>query len=246
MMENHDRSQIVGNSQASYINNSLLPISANMTNSYDVDHPSEPNYEAIYSGGEQGLGGSDACPVSFSAPSLGGETASFKWYAEDMQGVGNPACEQGATDPDGSQYYARKHVVMFNHTDTPASDGVPYTQLAADIASNSVPRLAFVSPNLCDDMHDSCGGSAVANGDAWLAGNLPSMLAYANAHSGIVIVTWDEDNGDTGQIATFIVGPAIKIGTYNELINHYNILSTVCKKLGLTNLGSTAINDIFK
>ena len=245
MMENKGRSEIVGNSQAPYVN-SLLSRGADMTNSFDIGHPSEPNYEALYSGSVQGLLGTDSCPHTFSAPSLGGEAASFKWYAESMQGVGNPACWQGGNDPVGNAYYGRKHVVMFNHSDTPANDGVPYSQLAGDMANNTVPQLAFVSPNQCDDMHDACGGPEIVNGDAWLASNLPAMIAYADAHNGMVVLTWDEDDNGSGRITTLFIGPMIKIGSYNEQIDHYNVLATICQKLGLTNLGSSPVTDIFR
>lgn len=246
IMENHGRAQIVGSSAAPYINGTLLPNSANMTNSFSITHPSEPNYQALYSGSTQGLS-NDACPLSYSAPSLGGQLGSqFRWYAEDMQGVGNTACWQGATDADGNSLYGRKHVVMFNFTDTPPSDGVPLSQLSLDMALNTVPKVSFISPNQCDDMHDSCGGSSIAHGDAWLASNLPSIELYAQAHRGLVIVTWDEDDYLNGQVATFIVGPMVAKGSYSEHIDHYNILATICQKLGLGNLGSGPITDIFQ
>src|SRR5205085_9708242 len=32
----------------------------------------------------------------------------------------------------------------------------PYTELATDLTNNSVPNYVFITPNLCNDMHDSC------------------------------------------------------------------------------------------
>ena len=31
---------------------------------------------------------------------------------------------------------------------------VPYTQLASDLRTNSLPAFSFITPNLIDDMHD--------------------------------------------------------------------------------------------
>ena len=44
MMENHNYGEIIGNSSAPYINNTLAAQGALMTNSFAIEHPSEPNY----------------------------------------------------------------------------------------------------------------------------------------------------------------------------------------------------------
>src|SRR5579872_3356040 len=194
IMENKGLHDIIGSSNVPYINNTLVRQGALLINSFDVGHPSEPNYEALYSGNTQGMLGSDNCPETFSGTSLGGIEPSFKWYAENIPSSGWTGCN--------ATLYARRHVVMFNHTDTPASKGVPYTQLASDIASNSVPALAFVTPNLCDDMHD-CN---VSSGDSWLASHLPSIISYVKSHNGLLIVTRDEDDYGQGCVTTILVG----------------------------------------
>ena len=51
--ENHDYSQIIGNSQAPYIN-SLASSGALLTNYDAITHPSEPNYFALYAGSSFG------------------------------------------------------------------------------------------------------------------------------------------------------------------------------------------------
>ena len=50
--ENKAFSQIIGNSQAPYINY-LAGIGANFTQSFAITHPSEPNYLAFFSGSEK-------------------------------------------------------------------------------------------------------------------------------------------------------------------------------------------------
>src|SRR5437660_12829449 len=68
--ENHGYSEIIGSSQAPYIN-SLASQGALMTNSFALTHPSEPNYLDLFSGSNQGVT-DDSCPVGpFSTPNLG-------------------------------------------------------------------------------------------------------------------------------------------------------------------------------
>jgi len=52
--ENHGYSQIIGSSQAPYIN-TLASQGALFTNSYAVTHPSQPNYLALFSGSTHGI-----------------------------------------------------------------------------------------------------------------------------------------------------------------------------------------------
>src|SRR5438552_14777435 len=49
MMENHNYGEIIGVSSAPYINNTLAAQGALMTNSFAIEHPSEPNYLDIFS-----------------------------------------------------------------------------------------------------------------------------------------------------------------------------------------------------
>src|SRR4051812_34867218 len=49
VLENHGYGQVIRNAQAPYIS-SLVDGAANLTQSYGVTHPSEPNYLALFSG----------------------------------------------------------------------------------------------------------------------------------------------------------------------------------------------------
>jgi hypothetical protein len=224
IMENHSFEDIIGNQQAPYINQ-LAKSGLLLTNSYAVAHPSEPNYVALYSGSTQGLR-SDACPVNFNGPSLGGEAlayhSSVKGYMEDIPGVGSTVCESGE--------YVRKHNPLIDFTDTPTNRSVPYSRIVSDLRSGAYPSIAFVIPNLVHDMHDG----SVAMGDAWLASNLPQILNFDSSHKGILILTWDEDDrGEQNHIATIAIGPMIKAGQSNQLVNHLSILRTITDIFGL-------------
>lgn len=230
-MENHSFENIIGNSQAPFINK-LAKENLLFTKSYAVAHPSEPNYVALYSGSTHGLH-SDACPVNFKGPSLGGEIVaarkSIRGYLEDIPAAGSQVCESGE--------YVRKHNPLIDFGDTPPASSVPSSQIAADLASNRYPTVAFIVPNLQHDMHDG----TIAMGDAWLAANLPPILSFDATHKGLLILTWDEDDHHAdNQIVTIAIGPMVQAGQSTEPINHYSVLSTVTDLYGLQPLDNAS------
>ena len=84
MEENHGYSQIIGNSDAPYIN-SLAAAGTLFTNYRGVGHPSAPNYLALFSGSTQGIT-EDGTYFFPSTPTLASELQragySFVGYAE--------------------------------------------------------------------------------------------------------------------------------------------------------------------
>src|SRR3981081_2672756 len=95
--ENHGDSQIIGSSQAPYIN-TLATQGALFTKSYALTHPSQPNYLALFSGSTQGIT-DDSCPHTFSAQSLESELITagktFKAYSQGFASVGATVCASG-------------------------------------------------------------------------------------------------------------------------------------------------------
>jgi phospholipase C len=69
----------------------------------------------------------------------------------------------------------------------------PMSQLAQDLQGATVPRYAFLVPDMCDDMHDNCNtGDPVRQGDDWLAATMPAILASPSyANGGAVFIAWD-------------------------------------------------------
>src|SRR2546430_965650 len=93
--ENHGFSSIIGSPAAPYING-LAQQGALMTNSFAIEHPSQPNYLDIFSGSNQGVT-DDTFPAPgspYTTPDLGGELIkagfTFGGYSEDMPSVGYP------------------------------------------------------------------------------------------------------------------------------------------------------------
>jgi hypothetical protein len=248
-MENNSYSSIIGNSQAPYIN-SLAGQCGLATNYHNVSHPSLPNYIA----GTSGLTLSALKPFhsdcnpsrkcSTSAASIFTQGETWKAYEESMPS--NCAMSN-------SGEYAVRHnpPPYYTALTTCAANDVPYTRLATDLANHALPAFSFITPNLIDDMHDG----TVADGDTWLANNLPTIFNSAQYTSGTtaVIVTWDEGEGgssndcasnttDVGcHVATLVVSPSTVPGTTSStLFNHYSLLGTTEQLLGLPALGNAA------
>jgi acid phosphatase len=230
--ENHSSANVIGNKSAPFMNQ-LAANGALMTQSYAETHPSEPNYLALFSGNTFGLT-SDACPVAAgAAPNVASELLAagytFAGFSEDLPAAGSQVCAAGK--------YARKHVPWANFTNVPAQTSMPFPAFNARTDYSSLPTVSFVIPNLDNDMHDG----TIAAADAWLQQNLGAYANWAVANNSLLIVTWDEDdNGPNNQIPTMFYGANVKPGQYNDVISHYNVLSTVEQMYGLPKTGLAA------
>jgi hypothetical protein len=100
-------------------------------------------------------------------------------------------------------------------------------------------------------MHDG----TIADGDSWLAANLPAIFNSTEYQDGstAVFLTWDEGEGgkatqcatnttDVGcHIATIVISPSTQPGTTSgALFNHYSLLGPAEELLGLPKLGLAA------
>ncbi|HEY0539807.1 MAG TPA: alkaline phosphatase family protein [Actinoallomurus sp.] len=232
MMENHAYSQVIGSSSAPYIN-SLKSGGADLTASYAITHPSQPNYFAIFSGATQGIT-DDSCytPGFSSAPNLASELAaagkSWASYNETLPSQGSTTCSSGK--------YARKHNPWFGFSNVPTSTAKTFAQFPADYTT--LPTVSFVTPNLCSDMHDC----SVATGDTWLKTNLGAYATWAKTHNSVLVVTFDEDNSLSGnKIATVFSGQPVKAGGSSATkYTHYNVLRTLEDMYGTSHAGNAA------
>ena len=250
-MENHSYGQIIGSPSAPYIN-SLLSSGSLATNYYGVSHPSLPNYLALAGGSTYGIT-SDCTTCWVAANNLGDtlEAAGRTWktYQEAMPS----ACFVGDSYP-----YAQKHdpFIYFNDIRTNAarcqSHVVPYSRLATDLASTSTtPNYAFITPDMCHDMHDC----AVGTGDAWLQQQVPVILgspAFASQHS-LLAITWDEDDSSSAnRVATIFLGSSSNVASSSSTsYTHYSLLHTFESALGASTLtgndaGAATMQDMFR
>lgn len=236
--ENHSYSQIIGNSNAPYINSLANDtLGALFTNFHAETHPSQPNYLWFFSGDNQGVT-DDNVPndTPFTTPNLGAallqNSLTFGGYSEDLPYTGFQGSSSGS--------YKRKHNPWVNWQGNntngiPASLNMPLTDLPANF--DSFPKIGFVIPNQDNDMHSG----SIAQGDTWLHDNLDSYIQWAKTHNSLFILTFDEDDGgSTNHILTIFVGQMVQQGQYDSHLNHLNMLRTLEDMYGLSHSGSSA------
>jgi hypothetical protein len=227
IFENKHRSSVIGSRQAPYLNK-LAANGANMTHSFGVTHPSQPNYLALFSGSTHGVT-SNACPKHFRrADNLGHQLRksgrSFVGYAESLPQTGFRGCSSGR--------YLRKHNPWVNFGTLPASTNRPFSAFPSDY--RKLPTVSFVSPNMCHDMHDC----SIRTGDRWMKKHFSRYARWAPRHNSLLVVTFDENAGGTAKpIPTIIVGANVRPGIYSERLNHHKLLRTIEDIYGLPALG---------
>jgi phosphatidylinositol-3-phosphatase len=228
IMENHSYSDIIGNPSAPYIN-SLRAAGASFTNSNAIARPSEPNYLALFAGTTEGLS-DDSCPHTYSSSNLASGLAAvgltFSGYSESMPANGYTGCESGE--------YARRHNPWVNFTNVSPAVNLTFTAFPKDYTL--LPKVAFVIPNICNDMHDC----SVATGDDWLRRNIDPYVRWATSHYSLFILTFDEGNPSTNQIPTIFVGPMVLPGDKGIRIDHYSVLRTLEDLYGIPPTGNAA------
>ena len=231
-MENRSFDQIIGSPSAPFIN-ALARTCGLATNYRAVAHPSLPNYIAATSGGTWGIG-DDGPPAAhpLAVASIFEQARSARSYEESMP-VNCAAASSGdyAVKHNPEAYYTRiRNACSAN--DVPL--GTPSAgALAQALTTSALPAFAFVTPNLCNDMHDC----PTASGDAGSrAGSRrsPRSPAY-RAGDTVVFITWDENDGANGnQVATIVVSPSTRPGTRSrEAFTHYSLLRTTEELLGI-------------
>jgi phospholipase C len=266
VMENHDWSSIKGSASAPYINGTLLVQGAHAENYQNVNnlHPSEPNYIFLESGSSQGVL-DDGPPSShlLTAPHLTGllnaAGVSWKSYQEDISGTSCPLTTAGKYFPKHNPaiYFKDINGSLNASSSLCISHVRPYTELQADLDADTVPAYSFITPNICNDMHDNTGcqsTNAIANGDGWLSQAVPKIMASkAFQDGGAIFITWDESEGGNVPIGMIVLSPFAKAGYAGRVAyNHASTLRTLQEILGVTTpfLGAAEaasdLSDLFR
>ena len=262
-MENNSYNTIVKSSSAPYINS--LPKQCGLaTNYHNASHPSLPNYIAVTTGASSAqLTPFDPdCTPSVTCDwtgdnifnQLNGKKLLWRNYAESMPSACSKA-NQG--------FYAPRHNPAVYDTDLSncATNDIPLgtasnSPLLKDLSSTkTAPAFAFITPNLCDDMHGAtgCPTNLILTGNNWLKLWLPKITSSATYKAGktVIFLTWDEgEPSSTGEscatnttdqschVVMIVIAPSVKPGTkVGALYNHYSLLKTSEDILGLPELG---------
>jgi phosphatidylinositol-3-phosphatase len=268
VMENQNWSRIKGSSHAPYINSLLKHPQASYAANYNnppSNHPSEPNYLWIEGGTNFGIT-DDNDPTNTHNQIKGKDhfvkqltTKGIDWktYQEDITGTVCPLSSKGK--------YAAKHnpFVFFDDVTTnftkTSSNCIahvrPFVELKNDLSRNTVARYVFITPNLCNDMHNPCSpvNNRIKQGDNWLKTVVPMIMgstAYQN--NGALIITWDEAASGDGPIGFILLSPNAKGNGYSNstYYTHGSLLRTLEENMGVPYLNDansqSDLADLFK
>ena len=245
LMENYPWSSINGSPSAPYINNVLLPMGAHCEQYYN---PSNFNcsllsYLWLEAGTAFGISTFDSrCG---DPPSVNHQSTTSHLVTQlNSAGISWKTYQEGGLPDrmlltDFGDYAVRHNAFVYFDDVTGTNNqfypyGVahvrPYTELAGDLASNTVARYNFITPDLCHDMHTSCAptNNNVRQGDGWLATEIPKIMASAAySNNGAIFITWDDPDITTPvPIGMIVLSPLIRAAGYVST-NHYDHSSTL-------------------
>jgi acid phosphatase len=234
--ENTNYATVIGNPAMPFLNG-LAQQYALATQYYADTHPSVGNYFMMTVGDTitnvstfSGKVSSDNVVRRLLAA---GKT--WKSYAEDIPYVGY--------DTGGvvRGKYAARHVPLSYFSDLTADSSqlrrlVPFTQLAMDMAGDTLPHYSFIVPNLCHDAHDCALDSA----DVWLRDKIDPLLQHPTfQRDGLLIIMFDESANDNtrggGRIVWIAVSPKARRGYQSSTTyQHASTLRLSLEALGIT------------
>ncbi len=258
VFENHNWSDIEGNlTNAPYLNNVLLPAASRCEQYFNppANHPSLRNYLWMEAGTDFGITANGPPAIYHQSTTnhlvaqLRAAGISWKSYQEDIDGQQVPL-----NDVNG--YAVRHNPVMYfdDVTGTNCSTyayGIahirPYSELAGDLTNGTVARYNFITPNLCDDGHDTCAplNNNLAQADTWLSAEIPKIMASpAYTDNGAIFITWDEGVNDDGPIGMIVLSPLARGGGYSNNIayKHSSLLRSMQETFGVGPLLNDATN----
>lgn len=253
VLENHSLGDVINSSSAPFLNQlaSTYGLAVNYT---AIEHPSLPNYLALISGQNfSSWSASDCSPGpgcnAGAAPNIVDRLESrgltWKAYMEDYPTSCEPQCSPGGCflGDTGSGQYAARHDPFVYFGDianssnrcaniVPANSGGkggPDDLFLTDLGSRSTAsNFMWLTPNLCDDMHDC----TVSTGDAYLSKLVPQILSsnLFTHQKAALFITFDEGNGDfpSDQVYSVWAGPVVKTSfKSSQPFSHYSFLSTL-------------------
>ena len=245
LMENYPWSSIKGSTNAPYINDVLLPMGVHCEQYYN---PSNYNcsllgYLWLEAGTAFGISTFD--PHCDDPPSVNHQSTTNHLVSQlDRAGISWKTYQEGGLSDrmlftDLGNYAVRHNAFVYFDDVTGTNDqfypyGVahvrPYSELAGDLASNTVAQYNFITPDLCHDMHNSCAptNNAIRQGDGWLATEVPQIMASAAyTNNGAIFITWDDPDITTPvPIGMIVVSPLVRAPGY-VCTNRYDHSSTL-------------------
>lgn len=260
--ENKDASAILDSRTAPHIN--AMARAYGFASHYDaVAHPSEPNYVAIVGGSTFGV--HDDGPFTknrVDAPNLSTELdaahLSWKGYYEDIPAPGSLALYSG--------FYASKHSGFLNYVNVQRDPArvrhlVGFDALARDAREGTLPNVALIVPDLCNDMHGVFSlrvprgcfsldrGGLIRRGDTAYGAIVKELMAspqWKGRENDAIVLVFDEDDGDGregggGRVPCVVITNHGPRGVVDSTpYTHYSLLRTIEDAFGLAPLANAA------
>ncbi|MGH8457335.1 MAG: alkaline phosphatase family protein, partial [Stenotrophobium sp.] len=119
-------------------------------------------------------------------------------------------------------------------------------QFATDLNAGQLPAYSFIIPNNNSNSHDcppsmtTCStADTLTYSDAWLKTHLQPLMSSAAWTNTLLIITYDESEGDTtqggGHVVTVVAGGLVKQGyKITTTMQHESLLRLSMKALGVT------------
>jgi phospholipase C len=208
MMENTGFDHLLGNPDAPWINQAVQTYGV-AGQYYGVTHPSQPNYVAATAGTTAGVPNDNDVTVNLPniVDQLEAQNVTWKGYMQSYS-----LCTTKLDHACGNQLYERKHNPFVSFADVQSSPArlanlVDLSQLTTDLANDTVPNYAWISPDQCNDMHGRGGGGSsdpcdfshepllIQAGDSFLSQTVGAIMASkAWRGNSVIFISWDESD----------------------------------------------------
>jgi acid phosphatase len=254
VMENQEYSDVIGRTDAAPYINQLADRYGLATDFHARTHPSLPNYLDMVAGSTLGITSDcTSCSVQGDGDTIVDQLAkkNIHWTAY-MEGMPSTCFPDAASPASTETGYVKKHnpFMYFDHlrSDPSACQNiVPYTQFATDLQSGNAAPFLWVTPNECNDGHNTAPGCGLSTADRWLSNNLEPVLASSWYRAGgIVFLTWDEGSSESaccgggahgGKVATLVISASVKPGArLDSPVDHAGLLRTIEALYGVSYL----------
>ncbi|MGA8248023.1 MAG: PKD domain-containing protein, partial [Nocardioides sp.] len=219
-------------------------------------HASDPNYMAATSGMPTPMGTMRTQDNVFHQAQVAGDT--WASYQETMTKNCGPNKKPYSSWHDPAHWYTD----LRSPVNTCVTYDVPLApRLASDLANDSLPTYAWITPDNCNNMHwekycPEPQRQAVYTGDQWLkhvVGEITATPSYRGGRT-LIILAWDEGSGKATkgsdctlpsvykkqascQIPTYVISPYIVPGALDTSDhNLYGLLATTQDILGYPRL----------
>ena len=135
--------------------------------------------------------------------------------------------------------YVKRHNPFPYFPTTNGPNVVPGSEFATDLTEGKLPPFVWYTPNLIDDGEEGTNAQV----DSSLKSIIQPLQASAwYAEGGIIIITWDENNGvsESDVIPTVVVSGEGSGTSFTAKGNHYGTLAAIEDVYGLPLLGNAA------